>query len=68
MLPIWIVIPIDNKLGIECPYKNCGGKALVSRRWLKPRAQNLSDGSKLVIIGRSCTYCMRTSRIPERNR
>jgi hypothetical protein len=54
-LPLWKLVDLgSNKLGIQCPRKECGGKAVVNKkRWT---AQN-------GFIGRSCTYCMKTSRI-----
>lgn len=56
------VMPNGAKLGIECPY--CHGKALVSAKWRQPRTYECHDGSTVLIIGRSCTYCFKTAKIP----
>lgn len=56
-LPEWIVEREGGTLNITCPRKDCGGKAKVSPRWLRSRPK---------FIGRSCTYCFRTARIPAR--
>lgn len=55
-LPTWKVKVVGGKLGIECPNKECKGKALVARTWLRSRPE---------FIGRSCTYCFKTFQIPE---
>lgn len=56
-LPEWIVEREGGTLNITCPRKDCGGKAKVSPRWLRSRPK---------FVGRSCTYCFRTARIPAR--
>lgn len=56
-LPEWVVEKVGGTLNITCPRKDCGGKAKVSPRWLRSRPR---------FIGRSCTYCFRTARIPAR--
>lgn len=58
----WKIQAVDGKLGLTCP--NCGGKALVSKKWRQPRTYTRPDGSKVVIVGRSCTYCFKTARLP----
>lgn len=67
-LPYWEVTRFPNgaKVGIKCPRKDCGGKALVSSKWLEPRTHEMHDGGKLVIIGRPCTYCFKTAQIPKK--
>lgn len=64
-LPLWLMKNLGaNKLGIECPRKGCGGKAIVNKKkWLHSRTVENADGSKTDIIGRSCTYCFKTARI-----
>lgn len=54
----WLTTSLDaNKLGIECPHKECGGKAVVNKKkWLNLKRE---------YVGRSCTYCFRTSRVPD---
>lgn len=69
-LPIWQIVRLDGKLGIQCPRKNCRGKAVVSRAWLNPRRVVTSSGdtrdeTETTIRGRSCTYCFRAAEIPE---
>lgn len=60
-LPLWSIERVGSKLGITCP--SCKGKALVSRQWLKARVVPGANSGKVTIIGRSCTYCMKTARI-----
>lgn len=44
------------KIGIQCPHKDCEGKAVVNaKKWYGSRPQ----------FGRSCTYCFRTNKIPQ---
>lgn len=62
----WKVENIGNKLGITCPY--CGGKALVSRQWGKPRTYKCHDESIVFIVGRSCTYCFKAAKIPTKGK
>lgn len=59
----WSIEKVGGKLGITCPH--CGGKALVSKRWKQPRTYECWDGSIVLIVGRSCTYCFKTARIPK---
>jgi hypothetical protein len=74
MLPVWIVSSLNGKLGIQCPYKDCGGKAVVSRQWGQPRLVPRGDKDShdapeplfVMVVGRSCTYCSRSSQVPER--
>lgn len=56
-LPSWIMQPGEGgTLRITCP--SCGGKAVVNKsRWLNDRKE---------FIGRSCTYCFKTSKIREK--
>jgi hypothetical protein len=58
-LPLWITAPGEGgTLRITCP--RCGGKAVVNKsKWLGYRSE---EGHSF--IGRSCTYCFKTSRIP----
>lgn len=59
-LPCWITQKGEGgTLRITCP--RCGGKAIVNaHKWYK------GDGQyKGPMIGRSCTYCFFTNRIPE---
>jgi hypothetical protein len=67
MLPEWKTTDLGaGKLGIECPRKECGGKAVVNKRkWIKAHVHTFHDNSKLVIWGRACTYCFRASGVPE---
>lgn len=65
-LPVWIVTSLSGKLGIKCPQKDCGGKAVVSRKWAQPRMYEQPDGQLVMIVGRSCTYCFQTAQVPER--
>lgn len=53
-LPLWATQRLaGGKLGLTCP--RCQGKAVVAgRRW-----RSASTG-----IGRVCTYCFKTSRVP----
>jgi hypothetical protein len=57
-LPVWSVTQGAKRgtLNIACPRKECGGKAVVSRKWLTSRPG---------YIGRSCTYCFKVARIAE---
>lgn len=62
----WKVVRLPkNRLGIQCPRKDCQCKAVVSKSWLKNRQYEKNSGEKHTIIGRSCTYCFRSSLIPE---
>ena len=55
-LPVWLVTRLGpQKIGIQCPRKDCKGKAVVSRKWLR----------RTNIIGRVCTYCFKTSQVPK---
>lgn len=56
-LPVWITAPGEKRgtLNITCPRRDCGGKAVVSRKWLTSRPG---------FIGRSCTYCFKVARLP----
>lgn len=56
-LPFWKTTDLGkNKLGIQCPRKDCGDKAVVNKkRWLADNG----------FIGRVCTYCYKTARLPE---
>lgn len=62
MLPIWNVTKLPKgQLGIECPRKDCQGKATVNRqKWLKGEAI-----SEPTTKSRACTYCFRAARVPE---
>ena len=57
-IPFWIVKALGpNKIGIECPRRDCGGKAVVNKKkWYKAQPN---------FITRSCTYCFKANRIPE---
>lgn len=68
-MKVWIVTRLNGKLGIQCPYKDCRGKAVVSRLWLRSfKVDNADKQSKITIRGRACTYCFRASEIPEEMR
>lgn len=57
-LPVWQAERGEARgtLNITCPYKDCGGKAVVNaKKWKESRPD---------FIGRSCTYCFRTARLP----
>lgn len=63
MLPVWKVTRLPkNRLGIQCPRKDCQCKAVVSRNWLEKKQ---SDDGKTTFIGRACTYCFKASQIPQ---
>lgn len=49
----WIVIKEGTTLKIECPV--CGGKAIVSKSWLKKP-----------FVRRPCPYCMFYPMLPDR--
>lgn len=57
----WLATAMDRgKLGIQCPDRDCGGKAVVNRkRWLE---------SKPDYATRSCTYCFKTFKVPDKLR
>lgn len=59
-LPDWKVEPGSKTgtLNITCPRKDCGGKAVVSKRWRESRPN---------YIGRSCTYCFKVAKIPRKD-
>ena len=58
---------------VTCPRNDCtsntaGRPFLVAEKeWLRPRrSTNDRTGKTTIIVGRSCPYCMKTSRIPAR--
>jgi hypothetical protein len=58
---------------VECPREDCpsniaGRPFLVAEKeWLRPRrSTNDRSGKTTIMVGRSCPYCMKTSRIPAR--
>lgn len=67
MLPVWKVTDLGpGKLGIQCPQEDCKGKAVVGKKWAKPRlAKHHSTEQDIMIVGRPCTYCFKTAQVPE---
>jgi hypothetical protein len=56
-LPTWNVVRLPKRqLGIQCPRKDCKGKAVVTRDWLKP-----VDSA----VSKPCTYCFKAAEIPK---
>lgn len=50
------VLGLSSSIGVECPHKDCKGKAVVNRRkWLG----GMRDAQALNT--RACTYCFRAS-------
>lgn len=55
----WLVESAERTgwIKITCPHKDCGGVAFVKRgMWL--------HGARRRFIGRSCTYCFKTAKVP----
>lgn len=56
-------------LVVTCPRDDCNNTFLVHRKWLRPlKRVARATGAEFTIVGRSCPYCFRASRIPERSR
>ena len=56
---------------VTCTRKDCtsGGRPFLvaAKEWLRPvRRTNDRTGITTIIVGRSCPYCFRTSRVPAR--
>jgi hypothetical protein len=58
-LPVWIIEQGERKgtLNLTCP--RCNGRLIVSR-------EKLTNGPSSEFMGRSCVYCFRTNRLPEK--
>jgi hypothetical protein len=64
--PSFLIVMCGRK---DCPGTKAGRPFLVSEReWMRPfRVQTQRQIRPLVIIGRSCPYCMKAGRIPKRS-
>ena len=53
---------------VTCPRKDCRQEFMVKSTWRELRTYGKSDGSgqMKVFITKSCPYCFRVSRLPER--
>ena len=53
---------------VTCPREDCGNTFLVEASpWLKPRKyKRKMTGEEFTIKGRSCPYCFRAARLPNR--
>lgn len=59
---------------VWCPRKDCPGTRgdrpflVAEREWMRPNRLERVDkkGKPIVIVGRSCPYCFRPSRLPKR--
>lgn len=60
-LPVWKVTKLKpGQFGLECPRTGCHGKLVVNaQQWIKQEHK---------FRGRSCPYCFKTAKIPERLR
>lgn len=64
MIPTWKVVRLEKrKLGIQCPRKACGKKAVVTRDWLRLEVK-VGEQTKTYHT-RPCPYCFKTAEIPE---
>lgn len=55
-MKVWQVVRLPkNRLGLQCPQKDCRKKAVVSREWCDDNGYT----------ARPCTYCFKAARIPE---
>lgn len=71
MLKVWQVRKTSIHVGpkpvralqITCPH--CESRAYVSKAWAEPHYYDKGD-EKVLIVGRSCTYCMKTAQVPEK--
>lgn len=63
--PEWIVEKVSYQYGLTCP--ECKGKMLVNqRKWLAGAIPKTYENQEIFAVLRSCTYCLRSYRIPAR--
>ena len=59
---------------VYCPREDCPGTKgdrpflVAEREWMRPQRLERTDskGQRIIVVGRSCPYCFRASRIPAR--